>query len=75
MKLTLPLELVVPETLIDIGPSVSVTVAPFTFEPLRFTLTLSVPVGSETEMFVVGAVTDWLVSVVVPLVPLTAVIV
>lgn len=75
MKLTLPLKFVVPETLIDIGPRVRVTVAPETLEPLLLTFTFRVPVGSEMERFVVGALTDWFVSVVVPLEPLTAVIV
>ncbi len=58
-----------------IGPPASVTVAPETVAVGHVTVTLRVAVGSDIEMLVVGAATDWLVSVVVPLVPLTAVIV
>ncbi len=45
MNVTLPLEFVVPLTLMAIGPSCSLTVAPFWLTPLRLTLTVTVPVG------------------------------
>ena len=43
--MTWPLEFVVPDALIDIGPPVSVTVAPLTFAPAQVTVVATVPVG------------------------------
>lgn len=76
MNVAMPLELVV--ALIvesDIGPPESVTVASATVAVGHVTVTLSVAVGSDIEMLELGEAMDWFVSVVVPLEPLTAVIV
>ncbi len=58
-----------------IGPPASVTVAPETVAVGHVTVTLTVAVGSDIETLELGDAMDWLVSVVVPLDPLTAVIV
>ena len=56
-NVTWPVEFVVPETLIDIGPPVRVTVAPLTAVPAHVTVVATDPVGSATGMLVVAPAT------------------